>query len=328
MKKRNKIKLKILSFLSLLSICLMTLFSGKTYAYTYNPDYINLHSQYGLFYYVTEIEFECKRNINNTIYRYSENLTLSELLTSGVVDSTQTRISFYQLAITGISKAVGYNNAVMVTDIYQQCYDFDIYIYFSNTPNYFPLFALNMLTDSERLPLGQIDSDLGTYYFTNYSYNYFDFQYINTWISQNVSDSYLDSNINYIEFELMDLGTYESLNYLWMFSTYAQCMDYCSTMNDIALEQGFNVTINQLKNEITNLNVQIIQKDNTINAQATQIRDLQQYNAPQLIWTIASTPFESFKQIWNVDLLGLNIANFAIGLLSALIFIYILKKVL
>lgn len=105
-------------------------------------------------------------------------------------------------------------------------------------------------------------------------------------------------------------------------------MDYCSTINDAALEQGFNVTINQLKNQITSLNVQITQKDNTIEAQARQIRDLQEYSAPQLIWTIASTPFDSFKQIWNVDLLGLNIANFAIGLLSALIFIYILKKVL
>lgn len=328
MKKRYKIKLKILSFLSLLSICLMTLFSGKTYAYTYNPDYINLHSQYGLFYYVTEIEFSCKRLINNTNYTYNSTLVNYELISNGVIDSTQTRMSFYDLAITGISKSIGYNNAIQVRDIYQYCYDFTFWINFSNSPNYFPIWALNMLTDSDTLPLGEIDSDMGTYYFDNYSYNYFDFQYINSWISNNLVDTYIDNNLNYVQFELMDLGTYESLHYLYMFSTYAQCMDYCSTMNDTALEQGFNVTINQLKNEITSLNVQITQKNNTIEAQARQIRDLQEYSAPQLIWTIASTPFDSFKQIWNVDLLGLNIANFAIGLLSALIFIYILKKVL
>lgn len=50
-------------------------------------------------------------------------------------------------------------------------------------------------------------------------------------------------------------------------------------------------------------------------------------NANALFWTIASTPFESFKTIWDVDVLGLNISGFVLGVLLALIILYIIKKV-
>ena len=50
-------------------------------------------------------------------------------------------------------------------------------------------------------------------------------------------------------------------------------------------------------------------------------------NANALFWTIASTPFESFKTIWNVDVMGLNISGFVLGVLLALIILYIIKKV-
>lgn len=45
-----------------------------------------------------------------------------------------------------------------------------------------------------------------------------------------------------------------------------------------------------------------------------------------LIWTIAGTPWESFKHIWNVEVLGVNISGFVTGLITALIIVWIVKK--
>lgn len=45
-----------------------------------------------------------------------------------------------------------------------------------------------------------------------------------------------------------------------------------------------------------------------------------------LVWNIASTPFESFKTIWDVDLLGINVGNFVIGLMFVGIILWAWKK--
>ena len=47
-----------------------------------------------------------------------------------------------------------------------------------------------------------------------------------------------------------------------------------------------------------------------------------------LFWTIAATPFEVFKHIWNFEFLGFNIAKFFTGLLMSIIAIFIIKKVI
>lgn len=52
-----------------------------------------------------------------------------------------------------------------------------------------------------------------------------------------------------------------------------------------------------------------------------------EFSFRNLVWYIASTPFESFKSIWNVDFLGLNIASFFTGLFSVFIIVWILKKI-
>lgn len=49
-------------------------------------------------------------------------------------------------------------------------------------------------------------------------------------------------------------------------------------------------------------------------------------NMQVLIWSIAGTPWESFKHIWNVNVLGVNISGFVTGLITALIIIWIVKK--
>lgn len=45
-----------------------------------------------------------------------------------------------------------------------------------------------------------------------------------------------------------------------------------------------------------------------------------------LIWTIASTPWESFKNIWNVNILGINLANLVTGFITAIILLWIIKR--
>lgn len=52
-----------------------------------------------------------------------------------------------------------------------------------------------------------------------------------------------------------------------------------------------------------------------------------EFSMRNLVWYIASTPFESFKSIWSVDFLGLNIASFFTGLFSVFIIVWILKKI-
>lgn len=50
-------------------------------------------------------------------------------------------------------------------------------------------------------------------------------------------------------------------------------------------------------------------------------------NATDLFWTIGSTPWESFKHIWNINFLGINLANVITGFVTALIVIWLIKKV-
>lgn len=105
-----------------------------------------------------------------------------------------------------------------------------------------------------------------------------------------------------------------------------------------AYNLGFNdavrdnqTTINTLNTQITNLNQELKQK-------IIELRTLQEHynaisnkpldiNMRNLIWYIAETPFTSFKNIWNVDFLGLNIASFITGLLTIFVVLYIIKKI-
>ena len=80
--------------------------------------------------------------------------------------------------------------------------------------------------------------------------------------------------------------------------------------------KGFNIQQEKIE-QLENANAILLQQLN--NASST--------NANALFWTIAATPFESFKTIWNVDVLGLNISGFVLGVLLALIILYIIKKV-
>lgn len=50
-------------------------------------------------------------------------------------------------------------------------------------------------------------------------------------------------------------------------------------------------------------------------------------NFANLFFTIAETPFASFKQIWNVDFLGVNLAGFVTGIIFIGLLIWLVKKI-
>lgn len=85
-----------------------------------------------------------------------------------------------------------------------------------------------------------------------------------------------------------------------------------------------NVLIESLSANLSDLRIQY----NTIREQYDLISNKPlDLNMRNLIWYIAETPFTSFKTIWNVDFLGLNLASFVTGLLSVWIVIFIIKKI-
>lgn len=92
---------------------------------------------------------------------------------------------------------------------------------------------------------------------------------------------------------------------------------------------GFNDGIQQNTDKISDLNSQIVTLRDTINTLQGQIENMQNStsNYQHLLWTIASTPWESFNKIWNVEFGGINIANIVTGFVTALLVIYLIKKI-
>lgn len=107
-----------------------------------------------------------------------------------------------------------------------------------------------------------------------------------------------------------------SPNYTWLFND-------SQNINQQSFNQGVisqKPTIDELRKQIFALTLanNTLQND-LATAQDTQMRSL--------IWTIGSTPFESFKTIWNVNIWGINIGGIILGGLMALLVLYLIKKI-
>lgn len=92
---------------------------------------------------------------------------------------------------------------------------------------------------------------------------------------------------------------------------------------------GFDDGIQQNTDKISELNSEIVSLHDTIDILQQQIVNLQNStsNYQHLLWTVAGTPWESFNKIWNVEFGGINIANIVTGFVTALLVIYLIKKI-
>lgn len=121
---------------------------------------------------------------------------------------------------------------------------------------------------------------------------------------------------------------FDTFTYNSSFSCYLDnVVNYDLAYNN-GYNQGYTKATNDLQSTIDSL-------ENSYNQLQTLYNDLlQRYNnyiegntdLNTLIWTIASTPFEAFKTIWDVDLLGINLGSLCVGLMFVGIALYIWRK--
>lgn len=94
--------------------------------------------------------------------------------------------------------------------------------------------------------------------------------------------------------------------------------------NNITLREE----INALSNSLDTLREQYYTlASNYESLQQSYNNSLEGNNFVSLFFTIAETPFASFKQIWNVDFLGVNLSGFVTGLLFIGLLIWLVKKI-
>ncbi len=105
--------------------------------------------------------------------------------------------------------------------------------------------------------------------------------------------------------------------------------DPISAYYNLGYSEGYNSGVQVNIDKVSNLNNQIQTLNNTISTLNKQIEFLESgtKNYQHLLWTIAGTPWESFNKIWNVSFGGINIANVVTGLVTALLVIYLIKKI-
>lgn len=191
--------------------------------------------------------------------------------------------------------------------------------------------------------LGEFMQEMGDNGVVEDTYSYLEYCFITPMTLDNVAFGVV--NFSYIEFydsqdtiiyTAREFGGYfsVSLSDVYKIRAVMNVSDILDEPNYIyssprsSYNVGYLDGYNSRQSQIDALNAQITQLENANDVLQQQISTISSgTNANQLIWTIASVPFESFKQIWNVDVLGLNISGFVLGILLGLIVLYIIKKV-
>ena len=141
-------------------------------------------------------------------------------------------------------------------------------------------------------------------------------------------------NINRLVFEFVLNDTFYN-NYQGKIDYMVQSGTYTQGYND-----GLNASnqyINKLKNQIEELNYDIDTLDQQLLTLQAQYDDLNnRYNRVSnpnntlysMVVSIADVPLHVFKQIFNFDILGINISTFVLSLISLLIIIWLIKKII
>ena len=100
--------------------------------------------------------------------------------------------------------------------------------------------------------------------------------------------------------------------------------------SSLGYDNGYINGFDDARDQVTESYSTIIKKyEDTIKTLSDRVSYLENANRnyTNLLWTIGATPWESFKHIWNVEFGGINIASIVTGLVTALLVIYLIKKV-
>lgn len=106
--------------------------------------------------------------------------------------------------------------------------------------------------------------------------------------------------------------------------------NYVNTM----FQNGYNESLTKietLQNQITSLNNTLKDKQETITSLQNQIDIYNQngfYSFNDLMWGIATTPFGVLSSVFNVNILGVNVWLVVSGLISALLIVWLIKKLM
>ena len=86
--------------------------------------------------------------------------------------------------------------------------------------------------------------------------------------------------------------------------------------------------IQELNTQIENLNVKVQQSYNDGYNKGYDIGNKSENSLYNMVIAIADTPISIFKQIFNFNILGLDISGFIFGIISLLIIIWLIKKII
>lgn len=138
-------------------------------------------------------------------------------------------------------------------------------------------------------------------------------------ISADITDDSSGRDNSYIDFGSSYADGYNNglnaSNTYWKQQYDKIAYQYNTTIND--LQDRLNITKHNLDNLTIAFNDLQQSYNNMLNGN----------NFANLFFTIAETPFSSFKQIWSVDFLGVNLAGFVTGVLFIGLLIWIVKKI-
>lgn len=328
MKKNFKnIKLKIFTFISVLTLAILSLFQVSTYAFTYDAVNYNL----GLFYYTTtiELDFSYDTYVGSTPVQHNvySNFYLIQARQKNIIDETYTYLNFRTLF-----KETCYANNLNPDSFYEfgefiePPFNLHVYIYFNENID---LSVLNYYVSGnlERVP-SSIDCGMTTLAYYKQYYDLYRFINITGLAFDDINDpvvNYVDIGYFFDERRYITFSEYDLMNNIYMFSSYLQAINFLSNPN-ISVE--FSDAYSSLIRENNILQSQLDLANRQIASYQEQIASGEglTMNMRSLLWTIGGLPFESFKKIWNVDFLGINISQFFLGLFGALIVIWLIRK--
>ena len=193
---------------------------------------------------------------------------------------------------------------------------------------------------------------------TNASAFYFEYNYNNTVGSVNLTygDLITKYNFNYSANNLFEYSFYQLIvdnlgyepsaipvitrfSYSYDSLSNAYGFGYFNMLNvngySQGYESGYSTASSDKQRIIDNLQNAYDDLSNAYNSLNTRFKSLQElYDSyindnvtlDALIWNIATTPFETFKTIWDVDILGVNLGSLCVGLMFVGIALYIWRK--